>query len=145
MQSSDQEHLLNIRENVKNICLKYGEEYWQKLDQEKAYPTEFVDEMIAKGYLNILIPKQYGGMGQGLKEACAVLEEISLNGAIAGECHAQMYTMGSLLRHGSEEQKQTYLPKIANGELRLQSFGVTEPESGTDTTSLKTFAKKRRR
>ena len=98
--------------------------------------------MIAKGYLNILIPKQYGGMGQGLKEACAVLEEISLNGAIAGECHAQMYTMGSLLRHGSEEQKQTYLPKIANGELRLQSFGVTEPESGTDTTSLKTFAKK---
>ena len=131
-----------IRESVATICQKYGEEYWRALDKKKEYPTEFVKEMTRSGFLNILIPQEYGGAGLGLKEACVVLEELSLQGAHAGACHAQMYVMGTLLRHGSDKQKKEYLPKISSGELRLQSFAVTEPNSGTDTTSIKTMAKK---
>ena len=131
-----------IRESVATICQKYGEEYWRDLDKKKEYPTDFVKEMTTSGFLNILIPQEYGGAGLGLKEACIVLEEISLQGAHAGACHAQMYVMGTLLRHGSDKQKKEYLPKISSGELRLQSFAVTEPNSGTDTTSIKTMAKK---
>ena len=131
-----------IRETVATICQKYGEEYWRDLDKKKGYPTDFVKEMTTSGFLNILIPQEYGGAGLGLKEACIVLEELSLQGAHAGACHAQMYVMGTLLRHGSDQQKKEYLPKISSGELRLQSFAVTEPNSGTDTTSIKTMAKK---
>ena len=131
-----------IRESVATICQKYGEEYWRGLDKKKEYPTDFVKEMTTSGFLNILIPQEYGGAGLGLKEACIVLEELSLQGAHAGACHAQMYVMGTLLRHGSDKQKKEYLPKISSGELRLQSFAVTEPNSGTDTTSIKTMAKK---
>lgn len=131
-----------IRESVAAICQKFGEEYWRGLDKENKYPTDFVKEMTTSGFLNILIPQEYGGAGLGLKEACVVLEEISLQGAHAGACHAQMYVMGTLLRHGSERQKKEFLPKISSGELRLQSFAVTEPNSGTDTTSIKTTAKK---
>ncbi len=131
-----------IRESVETICQKYGEEYWRDLDKKKEYPKDFVKEMTTSGFLNILIPQEYGGAGLGLKEACIVLEEISLQGAHAGACHAQMYVMGTLLRHGSEKQKKEFLPKISSGELRLQSFAVTEPNSGTDTTSIKTIAKK---
>ncbi len=131
-----------IRKSVATICQKYGEEYWRALDKKKEYPTDFVKEMTTSGFLNILIPQEYGGAGLGLKEACIVLEELSLQGAHAGACHAQMYVMGTLLRHGSDKQKREYLPKISSGELRLQSFAVTEPNSGTDTTSIKTMAKK---
>ncbi|MDC3076033.1 acyl-CoA/acyl-ACP dehydrogenase [Paracoccaceae bacterium] len=131
-----------IRESVATICQKFGEQYWRDLDKGKEYPTDFVKEMTTSGFLNILIPQEYGGAGLGLKEACVVLEEISLQGAHAGACHAQMYVMGTLLRHGSDKQKKEYLPKISSGELRLQSFAVTEPNSGTDTTSIKTMAKK---
>ena len=131
-----------IRESVATICQKYGEEYWRNLDKKKEYPTDFVKEMTTSGFLNILIPQEYGGAGLGLKEACVVLEELSLQGAHAGACHAQMYVMGTLLRHGSDKQKKEYLPKISSGELRLQSFAVTEPNSGTDTTNIKTMAKK---
>ena len=131
-----------IRESVATICQKYGEEYWRNLDKKKEYPTDFVKEMTTSGFLNILIPQEYGGAGLGLKEACIVLEELSLQGAHAGACHAQMYVMGTLLRHGSDKQKKEYLPRISSGELRLQSFAVTEPNSGTDTTSIKTMAKK---
>ena len=131
-----------IRESVAAICQKFGEEYWRELDKKNQYPTDFVKEMTTSGFLNILIPQEYGGAGLGLKEACVVLEEISLQGAHAGACHAQMYVMGTLLRHGSERQKKEFLPKISSGELRLQSFAVTEPNSGTDTTSIKTTAKK---
>ena len=131
-----------IRESVATICQKYGEEYWRDLDKKKEYPTDFVKEMTTSGFLNILIPQEYGGAGLGLKEACIVLEELSLQGAHAGACHAQMYVMGTLLRHGSDKKKKEYLPRISSGELRLQSFAVTEPNSGTDTTSIKTMAKK---
>ena len=131
-----------IRESVATICQKYGQENRRALDKKNEYPTDFVKEMTTSGFLNILIPQEFGGAGLGLKEACVVLEELSLQGAHAGACHAQMYVMGTLLRHGSDKQKKEYLPKISSGELRLQSFAVTEPNSGTDTTSIKTMAKK---
>lgn len=131
------QEIAEIRSAVAALCAGYDEDYWRKLDGENAYPTEFVAEMTKAGFLTALIPEEYGGSGLGLLEACAILEEISFQGAHAGACHAQMYVMGSLLRHGSDAQKKKYLPKIAAGELRLQSFGVTEPTTGTDTTSLK--------
>ncbi|MGI9350027.1 MAG: acyl-CoA dehydrogenase family protein [Rhizobiaceae bacterium] len=134
------DNLQDIRESVAALCANYGEDYWRQLDTEHGYPTEFVSEMTQAGFLGCLIPEEYGGTGLGLVEACAILEEISRRGAHAGACHAQMYVMGSLLRHGNKTQKETYLPKIATGELRLQSFGVTEPTTGTDTTKLKTRA-----
>ncbi|NQV22175.1 MAG: acyl-CoA/acyl-ACP dehydrogenase [Rhodospirillales bacterium] len=129
-----------VREGVKALCAKFDETYWRELDAVTGYPTEFVRELTSSGYLGALIPEAYGGAGLGLLEAGAIMEEISRSGAHAGACHAQMYVMGSLLRHGSEVQKQSYLPKIATGELRLQSFGVTEPTTGTDTTNIKVFA-----
>ncbi|MEW6768183.1 MAG: acyl-CoA dehydrogenase family protein [Pseudomonadota bacterium] len=132
----------DIRESVAKLCAQFPGEYWRKLDREMAYPKEFVQSLIEAGYLSVLIPEEYGGSGLKLSAAAAILEEIQRAGCNGGGCHAQMYTMGTLLRHGSEEQKKKWLPKIASGELRLQAFGVTEPTSGTDTTSLKTFAKK---
>ena len=129
-----------IRTSVKALCARYGEDYWLKLDAIHAYPTEFVRELTQAGFLTALIPETYGGAGLGVLEAAVIMEEISRSGAHAGACHAQMYVMGSILRHGSEVQKRQYLPKIASGELRLQSFGVTEPTTGTDTTNLKTTA-----
>ena len=136
------QHLQEIRDSVKAICASYGEDYWRKLDSTGGYPTQFVQEITDSGFLGCLIPEVYGGAGLGLVEACAILEEISRSGGHPGAAHAQMYVMGSVLKHGSEEQKQKYLPAIAEGKLRLQSFGVTEPGTGTDTTSLKTTAKR---
>lgn len=140
MQAND---LTEIRQAVRQLCAQYGEDYWLELDRNEGYPTEFVAELTRSGFLGILIPEEYGGAGLGVLEAAAVMEEVCRSGAHAGVCHAQMYVMGSVLRHGSEEQKRAYLPKIASGELRLQSFGVTEPTTGTDTTSLKTMAVKK--
>jgi len=140
-QQTDNE-IAEIRAAVRQLCDKFGEDYWLQMDRENGYPAEFVSELTTSGYLGVLIPEQYGGAGLGVLEASAVMEEICRSGAHAGVCHAQMYVMGSVLRHGSDEQKSRYLPKIASGELRLQSFGVTEPTTGTDTTSLKTTAKK---
>lgn len=136
------EHIEEIRQSIRAICASFGEDYWRKLDATNGYPTEFVKEITKSGFLGCLIPETYGGAGLGLIEACAVLEEISRSGGHPGAAHAQMYVMGSVLKHGSDAQKQKYLPAIAKGDLRLQSFGVTEPTSGTDTTSLKTTAKR---
>jgi acyl-CoA dehydrogenase len=136
------EELAEIRNSVRQLCAKYGEDYWLQLDRSNSYPTEFVAELTTSGFLTVLIPEQYGGAGLGVVEAAAVMEEVCRSGAHAGACHAQMYVMGSVLRHGNDEQKNRYLPKIASGELRLQSFGVTEPTTGTDTTSLKTTAQR---
>ena len=134
--------LEEIRRSVAQLCAGFGEEYWRELDGRRGYPTEFVKALTEAGFLTALIPEEYGGSGLGLIEACAILEEVSRSGGHPGACHAQMYVMGSLLRHGSEAQKQAYLPAIAAGELRLQSFGVTEPTTGTDTPSLKTTARR---
>jgi alkylation response protein AidB-like acyl-CoA dehydrogenase len=136
------ENFPEIRESVRKLCAEYPGEYWRKLDRAREYPTAFVQALTRAGFLSVLIPEEYGGSGLGLSAACAVLEEIHCSGANGGACHAQMYTMGTILRHGSAEQKQKYLPKIASGALRLQAFGVTEPTSGTDTTRIRTFAKK---
>lgn len=130
-----------IRHAVRQLCAKFGESYWLELDRDRGYPTEFVQALTESGFLTVLIPEAYGGSGLGVYEASIIMEEVCRAGAHAGACHAQMYVMGSVLRHGSEAQKQYYLPKIAAGELRLQSFGVTEPTTGTDTTSLKTTAR----
>ncbi|OWU74613.1 acyl-CoA dehydrogenase [Loktanella sp. 22II-4b] len=131
-----------MRSAVRAICARYSEDYWKDLDATHGYPTEFVAELTESGFLGCLIPEEYGGAGLGLPEACAILEEVSRAGGHPGAAHAQMYVMGSVLRHGTAEQKQKYLPKVASGELRLQSFGVTEPTTGTDTTSLKTTARR---
>ena len=131
-----------IRKSVRQLCDRYGEDYWLELDRERGYPTEFVTELTESGFLTVLIPEKYGGAGLGVYEAAVVMEEICRAGAHAGACHAQMYVMGSVLRHGNETQKKAYLPKIASGELRLQSFGVTEPTTGTATTNLKTVARR---
>ena len=130
----------DIRENVRRICAGFPGEYWRRLEEKLDYPIEFVKALTDAGYLGALIPEEYGGAGLPLRAASVILEEIHASGCNAGACHAQMYIMGTLLRHGSEEQKKRYLPKIASGELRLQAFGVTEPTSGTDTTQLKTRA-----
>ncbi len=130
----------DIQDAVARLCSDFPGEYWREIDRERRYPTEFVAALGAAGYLSILIPEQYGGAGLGLSAACAVLEQIQKSGCNGAACHAQMYTMGTLLRHGSAAQKQRYLPAIAAGELRLQAFGVTEPTSGTDTTRLRTAA-----
>ncbi|MFT6956660.1 MAG: acyl-CoA dehydrogenase [Halieaceae bacterium] len=129
-----------IRDAMVKLCRQFPGEYWRNLDQEKIYPTEFVRALTEAGYLSILIPEEYGGSGLPLSAACAVLEEIHRSGGNGGACHAQMYTMGTLLRHGSAEQKAQYLPGIADGSLRLQAFGVTEPTSGTDTSRIRTNA-----
>ncbi|HZT26894.1 MAG TPA: acyl-CoA dehydrogenase family protein [Pseudolabrys sp.] len=139
--STSQENHADIREGVRALCAKFPGEYWRALDRERAYPTEFVAALTEAGYLAALIPEEYGGSGLGLSAAAALLEEVHAAGCNGAACHAQMYTMGTILRHGSDAQKQRYLPKIASGELRLQAFGVTEPTSGTDTLSLRTTAR----
>ncbi|MDX5361639.1 MAG: acyl-CoA/acyl-ACP dehydrogenase [Alphaproteobacteria bacterium] len=136
----DDEEIAQIRKAVRDLCARYPGAYWRELDRKRAYPTEFVKAISDAGYLAALIPEEYGGSGLPLKAASAILEEIHATGCNGAAAHAQMYTMGTVLRHGSEDQKRHYLPKIASGELRLQAFGVTEPTAGTDTLSLKTTA-----
>lgn len=132
-----------LRSAVRDLCSRFGEEYWQKADEQRAYPEEFVAALTDAGYLACLIPEEYGGPGLGIREACVILEEINRSGANSAACHAQMYTMGTILRHGSEAQKARYLPSIAEGKLRLQAFAVTEPDAGSDTTRIQTFAQRR--
>ena len=140
--SNQTEDFSDIRDAVRSLCQGYPGEYWREKDRKREYPTEFVQALTDSGFLAVLIPEIYGGSELGIQEAAAILEEIHKSGCNGAACHAQMYIMGTLLRHGSEEQKKKYLPGIASGELRLQAFGVTEPGSGTDTTSIRTFAKK---
>ncbi|WP_137929650.1 acyl-CoA dehydrogenase family protein [Mesorhizobium comanense] len=132
----------DIREAVRRLCEQFPGEYWRKMDADRSYPVDFVNALTEAGYLATLIPEEYGGSGLTLSAAAAVLEEIQRAGCNGAACHAQMYVMGTVLRHGNASQKEMYLPKIASGELRLQAFGVTEPTSGTDTTSIRTFARK---
>ncbi len=132
----------DIQEEIAKLCAQFPGEYWRKLDGVRGYPTDFINALTEGGYLAALIPEEYGGVGLPLSGAAAILEEIQRQGCNGAACHAQMYVMGTILRHGSEAQKQAYLPKIAAGELRLQAFGVTEPTSGTDTTSLRTTARR---
>jgi acyl-CoA dehydrogenase len=134
------EDYADIRDGVRKVCADYPAEYWREKDANSEYPHEFVNAMTEAGYLGALIPEEFGGAGLPLRAASVILEEIHASGCSAAACHAQMYTMGTVLRHGSDEQKRKYLPGIATGELRLQAFGVSEPTSGTDTTSLKTRA-----
>ncbi len=133
---------LEIREAVAQLASRYPESYWRKCDMEKSYPQAYVDAMAEAGWLAALIPEQYGGAGLSLMDACVIIEEMNRQGGNAASCHAQMYTMASVMQHGSEAQKQEILPKIASGELRLQAFGVTEPDAGSNTLRIKTFAKK---
>jgi acyl-CoA dehydrogenase len=133
----------SLRQNVRDLCRRFPDTYWRDLEAKREYPVEFVGTLTKAGYLAALIPEQYGGAGLGLTEAAIILEEINKSGANSAGCHAQLYIMGTLLRHGSEEQKAKYLPPIASGELRLQAFGVTEPTTGSDTTQLKTIAVRR--
>src|SRR5471030_1166912 len=133
----------DYRHGVRALCAKFDSAYWQEVDSRAGYPEQFVKALTEAGWLAALIPTEYGGGGMTVTEASVILEEINRSGANSGACHAQMYIMGTLLRHGSADQKRRYLPAIANGELRLQSFAVTEPSAGTDTTKLKTVAVKR--
>ena len=137
---ANEAELAPIREAVRALCAEFPGEYWRKVDRERAYPTEFVQALTKAGFLAALIPEEYGGSGLTMLAAIAIMEEIHHAGCNGAACHAQMYTMGTVLRHGSAEQKQKYLPDIAKGDLRLQAFGVTEPTSGTDTLSLRTTA-----
>src|SRR5689334_18472802 len=132
----------DIREGVRALCARFPGEYWRGLDRERAYPTEFVRALTEAGYLGALIPEEYGGSGLPVSAAAAILEEVHASGCNGAACHAQMYTMGTILRHGSKAQKEAYLPAIASGDLRLQAFGVTEPTSGTDTLALRTTARR---
>ena len=138
--SSTNSNYPEIREAVAKLCSQYPGEYWRALDDTDTYPTEFVQALTDSGFLSVLIPEEYGGAGLPIEAGCVILEEIQRSGCNGGACHAQMYTMGTLLRHGTEEQKKKYLPGIAEGSLRLQAFGVTEPTSGTDTTRIRTMA-----
>jgi len=133
----------DMREALRDLCNRYDSAYWQRIDHERGYPEAFVTAMTEAGWLAALIPEEYGGSGLGLAEASVIMEEINFSGGNSGSCHGQMYNMGTLLRHGSDAQKKMYLPKIATGELRLQSMAVTEPTTGTDTTKLKTTAVKK--
>ena len=130
----------DLRTAVRELCGRFSDTYWRDLDRAGDSPEEFVKTLTEAGYLAALIPEEYGGSGLGISEASIILEEVNHSGGNSAACHAQMYIMGTLLRHGSDAQKQEYLPKIASGELRLQAFGVTEPTTGTDTTQLKTMA-----
>jgi acyl-CoA dehydrogenase len=137
------EDMLELRTAVRRLCSRYPSKYWRDLDEKSGYPTDFVNALTEAGFLGALIPEEYGGSGLPLRAAAIILEEINASGCVASPAHAQMYIMGTLLRHGSAEQKQRYLPKIASGELRLQAFAVTEPDSGSDTTQIKTRATRR--
>ena len=139
---TDEVPLETLRARTRASCAQFPDAYWRETDQDRRYPQEFVDTLTAAGLLSVLIPAEYGGAGLGVTEASVVMEEINRSGGHSAACHAQMYTMGALLRHGSEEQKRRYLPAIAAGELRLQSFGVTEPDAGSDTTRISTFAER---
>ncbi|APR38931.1 acyl-CoA dehydrogenase family protein [Paraburkholderia sp. SOS3] len=143
MQTTHSDSFTDIREAVRDLCAQFTAEYFRKIDEVRGYPEAFVDALTKAGWLAALIPQEYGGSGLGLTEASVIMEEINRAGGNSGACHGQMYNMGTLLRHGSQEQKERYLPKIANGELRLQSMGVTEPTTGTDTTKIKTTAVRR--
>ncbi len=132
-----------LRAAVRRLCRRFPGSYWREMDRRRAYPEAFLEAMTEAGFLSALIPREHGGQGRSLTEASVILEEVNRSGGNAGTCHAQMYTMGTLLRHGSEAQKRAYLPRIAGGELRLQAFGVTEPVAGTDTTHLRTTAVRR--
>ena len=136
----EKEHVESIRQNVRDICKNFPNSYWRELDAVRGYPTDFVNELTRLGMLSVLIPEEYGGAGLGLIEGSAILEEICKSGGNAAACHAQMYTMGIVLRHGSEELKKRFLPQVASGELRLQAFGVTEPDAGSETTKMSTTA-----
>ncbi|MBI1399715.1 acyl-CoA dehydrogenase family protein [Hyphomonas sp.] len=142
MTDTTEETFPDIREAVRRLCARFAGGYWRELDRDRKYPTEFVTALAQDGWLSVLIPEEYGGSGLGLAAATAVLEEVHRSGCNGGAAHAQMYTMGTVLRHGSAAQKEKYLPKVASGELRLQAFGVTEPTSGTDTTRIRTFARR---
>ncbi len=131
-----------LRSGVRELCARFGDEYWRRIDRDEAYPKEFVDALTEAGWLAALIPAEYGGAGLGVSEGALIMEEINRSGANGGACHAQMYIMGTLLRHGSEQQKQQWLPQIASGDLRLQAFGVTEPDAGLDTTRIRTRARR---
>ncbi len=137
---ADSDDIAAIREAVRALCARFPGEYWRDLDRDKAYPADFVQAMTEGGFLSVLVPTEYGGSGLDLTAAVAILEEVHASGCNGAACHAQMYTMGTLLRHGTEAQKQAYLPGIASGDLRLQAFGVTEPTAGTDTLSIRTTA-----
>jgi acyl-CoA dehydrogenase len=130
-----------LRSGVRELCDRFPDEYWRRIDREEAYPQEFVAALTEAGWLGALIPAEYGGAGLGISQAAVIMEEINRSGANGGACHAQMYIMGTVLRHGSDEQKQEWLPRIASGELRLQAFGVTEPDAGLDTLSIRTRAR----
>ena len=143
MQTIQQDSYQDIREAVRDLCQQFPAEYFREIDSARGYPEAFVDALTKAGWLAALIPQEYGGSGLGLTEASVIMEEINRAGGNSGACHGQMYNMGTLLRHGSDAQKQQYLPKIASGELRLQSMGVTEPTTGTDTTRLRTTAERR--
>lgn len=140
MTGGNDDEIAQIRQSVRALCAGFPGEYWRELDRERAYPKAFVDALTNAGFLAALIPEEYGGSGLTMRAAAAIMEEIHASGCNGAACHAQMYTMGTVLRHGSDAQKARYLPKIASGELRLQAFGVTEPTSGTDTLSLRTTA-----
>ena len=142
--SFQSEDFSDIRDGVRKLCAGFPGEYWRGKDRKKVYPKEFVDALTNSGFLSVLIPEAYGGSDLGISEAAAILEEIHKSGCNGAACHAQMYIMGTLLRYGSDTQKKKYLPDIASGNLRLQAFGVTEPSSGTDTTSIRTFARRER-
>src|SRR5437016_3739475 len=130
----------DLRDAVRALCSQFPDEYHRKLDEQRAYPESFVDALTRAGWLAAMIPSEYGGSGLGLAEASVIMEEINRSGGNSGACHGQMYNIGTLLRHGSPEQKRHFLPKIASGEWRLQSMGVTEPATGTDTTKIRTTA-----
>src|SRR5215211_5460933 len=137
---ADPPKILALRHEVRALCMRFPDPYWRDLDRRREYPEAFVQALTDAGWLAALIPTRYGGLGYGLQEAAAILQEINQSGAYAGPAHAQMYVMGTLLRHGSEEQKARYLPSLADGSLRLQAFAVTEPGAGTDTTRIETTA-----
>ena len=143
MQTTQSDSFQDIREAVRDLCQQFSGEYFRKIDEARGYPEAFVEALTKAGWLAALIPQEYGGSGLGLTEASVIMEEINRAGGNSGACHGQMYNMGTLLRHGSTEQKLRYLPKIASGDLRLQSMGVTEPTTGTDTTRIKTTAERR--
>tara|TARA_B100001287_G_C22673968_1_gene526709 strand:- start:384 stop:1535 length:1152 start_codon:yes stop_codon:yes gene_type:complete len=140
---SDQNSLQQIRDSVSKLCSDFDSKYWQEIDKKSLYPEKFINELTKTGWLSVLIPQDYGGSGLGILEASIILEEINRSGGNSGVCHAQMYIMGTLLRHGNHEQKEKFLTQIASGKLRLQSFGVTEPTTGSDTTRIKTIAIKK--
>ena len=140
---SDQNSLQQIRDSVSKLCSDFDSKYWQEIDKKSLYPEKFINELTKSGWLSVLIPQDFGGSGLGILEASVILEEINRSGGNSGVCHAQMYIMGTLLRHGNNEQKEKYLTQIASGKLRLQSFGVTEPTTGSDTTRIKTTAIKK--